>query len=335
MHQYIERDSNAVHDERLFWDGAICFLYSRVREQAPSLFSAMTSPRMSRMLGFLNYESFVARPFSRGRKFLENVGINTSECLDDPASLNTLAKIFERKIRYWECRPLPCEERVVVSPADARVVCGTLGTASLLSIKGKFFNLVELLGHRLRHVERLRGGEAAIFRLTPEKYHYNHVPVSGLVVDHFEQDGVMHSCNPRAVVSTLTPLSKNRRNVTIIDTDHPGGTGVGLVAMVEVGALMIGDIIQCYSDVEYRAPRPVEVGMWLARGAPKSRYRPGGSTDILIFEPGRVRFCDDLLANQRRADVHSRYSLGFGLPMVETDIRVRSALATPATQEGA
>ena len=31
------------------------------------------------------------------------------------------------------------------------------------------------------------------------------------------------------------------------DTDIPGGSHVGFVAMIEVVALMIGDIVQCYS----------------------------------------------------------------------------------------
>jgi phosphatidylserine decarboxylase len=43
----------------------------------------------------------------------------------------------------------------------------------------------------------------------------------------------------------VRPYSKNKRVVTIIDTDVEGGTGIGLVAMIEVVALMIGDIVQC------------------------------------------------------------------------------------------
>jgi len=333
LHQYVDRSSQAVRDEQLFWDGAIRFLYSRVRERAPSLFAALTSPRMSRVLGFLNYESFVARPFARGPQFLAAAGIDVRECVEAPEDLDTLAKLFERKIRYWECRPLPARPDAVVSPADARMVSGSLGDSPLISIKGKFFQLAELLGHRLRHSERFKGGEAAVFRLTPDKYHYNHAPVSGAVVDHYEIDGAMHSCNPGAVVATLTPLSKNRRSVTLIDTDRPGGTRVGLVAMVEVGALMIGDIVQCYSEHRYDSPRAMVPGLWLERGAPKSRYRPGGSTDVLLFEPNRIEFNADLRENQRRADVRSRYSLGFGFPFVETDIRVRSEIAVPRRKE--
>ena len=35
--------------------------------------------------------------------------------------------------------------------------------------------------------------------------------------------GRYHSCNPNAAVQLLTPYSKNRRVVTVIDTDCEGG----------------------------------------------------------------------------------------------------------------
>jgi phosphatidylserine decarboxylase len=98
--------------------------------------------------------------------------------------------------------------------------------------------------------------------------------------------------------------------------------------MVEVVALMIGDIVQCYSERGYEEPQEVVAGMFIEKGRPKSLYRPGSSTDILIFQKGRVEFAGDLRENQRRTDVASRFSHGFQQSLVETDIRVRSLLAT-------
>jgi len=101
-HQYVDRVSGGVRDERLYWDSAIRFLYSPVREKAPRLFAAMTSPRMSSFLSFLNYDSFVGRLFAGGRRFMASCGMDWTECLDDPDTLRTLAQVFERQIRYWE-----------------------------------------------------------------------------------------------------------------------------------------------------------------------------------------------------------------------------------------
>jgi phosphatidylserine decarboxylase len=76
-----------------------------------------------------------------------------------------------------------------------------------------------------------------ICRLTPEKYHYTHCPASGVVRDIYDLPGAYHSCHPAATVALAAPFSKNRRVVTIIDTDVANGSGVGLVAMIEVVAL--------------------------------------------------------------------------------------------------
>jgi phosphatidylserine decarboxylase len=229
---------------------------------------------------------------------------------------------------------MPADSRAVVSPADARVLVGSLRDTSALFLKGKLFDLPNLLGaDRGPWLRIFTEADFAVLRLTPDKYHYNHLPVAGRVVDLYEVPGRYHSCNPGAVVTVVTPYSKNRRVVTILDTDVPDGSGVGVVAMVEIAALMVGDVVQCYSAERYQDAQPLAVGMFLRRGAPKSLFRPGGSTDVLLFEQDRIVFASDLVANQLRVDVESRFSLGFGRPLVETDLRVRSLRAMPATPQ--
>jgi phosphatidylserine decarboxylase len=325
QHQYIERDSGRVVTEELVGDRMVMLLYHGVRENNTRLFRLLTSSWSSHILGLVNFD----RPILAKRAFLARCGIDLAECLDPPELLDTGRKLFERKIRYRECRPMPAGPDAVVSPADARVVIGSFRETSLVFLKEKFFSFEELLGQTNRHWhEAFSGGEFAVFRLTPDKYHYNHTPVAGRVLDFYAIDGEYHSCNPAAVVSVATPYSKNKRVVTIIDTDVPDGTGVGLVAMIEVVALMIGDIVQAYSEEGYDAPRLIEKGMFLRKGQPKSLYRPGSSTDILIFQEGRIDFARDILDNMARPGVSSRFTRGFEKPLVETDIRVRSLLGT-------
>lgn len=323
QHQYIERDSGRVVTERLLADDVIRLLYHGVRENSSRLFDLLVSSRASHILGLIQFD----RPVLSRRTLASRYGVDVGELLEPAEKLDTLRKLFERKIRYEECRPMPEGEDAVVSPADARVVIGSFRETSLVFLKDKFFGFEELLGKQGREwTGRFENGDYAVFRLTPDKYHYNHAPVSGRVADFYTIDGDYHSCNPSAVVCMATPYSKNRRVVTIIDTDVPGGSGVGLVAMIEVVALMIGDIVQAYSIRGYESPRPVERGLFLEKGRPKSLYRPGSSTDILLFQPERIRFCEDLLDNLRRPGVSSRFSKGFGTPLVETDIRVRSLI---------
>jgi phosphatidylserine decarboxylase len=327
-HQYIERTTGAVADERLMANRIIRTLYSPKLENAPLLAKLTSSGKMSKVLGYLNYDNALSSRMSGMRRFLRNCGINEEELVDDPATLLTPRQVFERKIRYWQCRRLPRAARCVVCPADSRMMLGSLSDTSGLFIKGKFFEFPELLGGKgSRWTRRFESGDFAVFRLTPEKYHYTHVPAAGVVADFYSVNGRYHSCNPHAAVQLLTPYSKNRRVVTVIDTDSEGGDRVGYVAMIEVVALMIGQIAQRYSEERYNTPQRLEKGMQLRRGAPKALFRPGSSTVVLLFQPGRVRFAQDLVRNQQKEGVRSRYSTGFGLPVVETDVKVRSLLA--------
>ncbi len=324
-HQYIERHTGRIVDEALYGDRIVNLLYSGEMEHPHALLRAVSSPWMSELLGLLHFSRKACGGARRARRLVAASGIDMGECLDKPGGYRSLLDIFERKIRYRECRPMPEEERVVVSPADSRMLAGSFSRTSALFIKGKFFEREELLGKE-EWLEAFEEGDFAVFRLTPEKYHYNHTPVAGKVEDIYEISGIYHSCNPGAVISVATPYSKNKRVVTIIDTDVPGGTGAGLVAMIEVVALMIGEIVQCYSEEGYEAPRPLSPGMFVKRGLPKSLYRPGSSTDVLLFEKGRVRFFEDLIRNMNRPGVRSRFSLGFGRPLAETEVRVRSPI---------
>lgn len=328
-HEYIVRETGAIAQERLVGDRAVAALYSPKLENAAWLSKLASSRYVSEVLGYLNYDNLLSSRASGMQRFLRNSGINRDELVDDPATLDTPRKIFERKIRYWRFRPMP-DGRCVVCPADARVVVGSAIESPALPIKDKFFELPELLGgSKVRWTQHFRNGDYAVLRLTPEKYHYTHSPATGRVEDFYAVDGRYHSCNPNATVRLLTPHSKNRRVVTILDSDCEGGTGVGKVAMIEVVALMVGQIEQRYSEHEYDHPRPLRKGMTLQAGSPKALFRPGSSTVVLLFEPGRIRFAGDLLQNQQRSGVHSRYSAPFGQPLVETDVAVRSLLAGP------
>ena len=334
-HQYIERNTRQVSTEKLYGNSAVQFLYSDIREHSPWLFRRLTSARVSDFLSYINYYGILANRMKDHLNLQSALNINSEEFVDPPEKLDSLKKIFERKIRYWQCRPMPNDPLAIVSPADSRMLCGSFAETSSLFIKGKFFDYEEMLGQNKKTwLKTFQNGDFAIFRLTPEKYHYNHTPVAGKVIDCYSISGSYHSCNPNAVVSVVTPYSKNKRIVTIIDTDVEGGTQAGIVAMIEVVALMIGDIVQCYSENEYDKPMSVGTGLFIMKGMPKSLFRPGSSTVVLIFQKDRVRFADDITANMFYPQTESIFSQGFGKSLVETDVRVRSYVGSAHAHKG-
>lgn len=325
-HQYIVRETGEVADEVFYHDRLVNYIYSLMREESSLVYRLVSSQWMSSLMAWINYDFPAGKWLTGGSGFLKKSGIDTSEFYDPPEFLDTARKFFERKIRYDEFRPMPGGEDVIVSPADSRVITGSFESENLLFLKEKFFSLGDLLGADSGWPEIFRDGDFAVFRLTPDKYHYSHVPVSGIVADFYEVDGAYNSCNPGAVIAVNEAYSRNRRVVTVIDTDVHRGTCCGKVAMIEVAALMIGDIVQCYSEKEYDSPSPVMKGMFLKRGQPKSLFRPGSSVDILIFEKGRVDFDSDLVANSIMIGIVTRFMQRFTRPVVETDIKVRSSI---------
>lgn len=323
-HCYFERKNKKILEEKLIADRFINFLYSRVRERSNFVFNLAISKNSTRLLKFFNYTKKLSQESII--KYFKIMGIDMNELYDDYTKYSTLQDIFERRIKYWECRPMPESEDSIVSPADAKMIPGSFRDESGLFIKDKFFILDDLL-LKERWVELFKDGDFAIFRLTPDEYHYNHAPVSGVVVDIYEIEGAYHSCNPSATISIATPLSLNRRVVTIIDTDVVGGTNVGMVAFIEIAAMMIGDIKQCYSEDKYSNFYPLKEGNFVKKGQPKSLYRPGSSTDVVIFEKDKIRFDEDIVTYSRKLDISSRYSTGFKIPLVEIKVRVREQIA--------
>jgi phosphatidylserine decarboxylase len=332
-HHYIDRSTGKVVRERLLGNSIVSRLYSPALERAPVVTRMASSRYVSHLLGYLNYDNVLSARATGMLKFLRDCGVDLSEFQGPLSDYDTVRKIFERQIRYWHCRPMTDDPRAIVCPADARALVGSMAQTSGLYIKQKFFSFPELLGEGAPCQEAFADGDYALFRLTPEKYHYTHSPVSGRVLDIYTVAGRYHPCNPSAAVHLISPVSKNRRTVTIIDTDSDGGSNVGLVAMIEVVALMIGRIEQCYSDERYESPREITKDMFLRKGAPKALFRPGSSTVVLLFQKARVRFARDLVANQHRAGIANRFSAVLGQPVTETDVAVRSLLAHAAEEE--
>ena len=170
QHQYIERDTSRIKTEKVYGDKILKLIYSKTRENAPVLFRALMSSRVSRFLGFLNYDLPLGANVTGIKRFIKMLPINFSECLDNPESLNTARKIFERKIKYWETRPMPEDPAAIFSPADSKALVGSFRETSQLFLKGKFFDFDELLGvDKKEWLRAFYQGDFAVFRLTTKR----------------------------------------------------------------------------------------------------------------------------------------------------------------------
>lgn len=194
---------------------------------------------------------------------------------------------------YRELKPdaRPCSARnnprIIVSPADSRsVVFNTLDEATKIWVKGREFSVTRLLGNAYpQDAKRYVNGALGIFRLAPQDYHRFHIPVDGILDMPKLIEGEYYTVNPMAIRSALDVYSENVRIIVPIDS-----VAHGRVMVICVGAMMVGSTVITRKAGE-RVGRAEELGY----------FKFGGSTILLLFEPGAMKFDDDLIDNSNGA----------------------------------
>ncbi|KAG5292331.1 phosphatidylserine decarboxylase proenzyme [Histoplasma ohiense] len=244
----------------------------------------------------------------RIRKMLKSLSIKQGKKYDDPASAAQIVPFinFHRldmsevllplsefksfnEFFYRALKPgaRPCSApnnpKIAVSPADCRtVVFDRIDEATKIWVKGREFSVERLLGKAYpEDAKRYKNGALGIFRLAPQDYHRFHIPVDGVMGMPKTIEGEYYTVNPMAIRSALDVYGENVRIVVPIDSvEH------GRVMVICVGAMMVG------STVITR-----EEGEKVARGEELGYFKFGGSTLLLLFEPGKLCFDPDLVGN--------------------------------------
>lgn len=210
--------------------------------------------------------------------------LDMSEVLKSKQDFKNFNEFFYRELKPG-ARPCSAPEnpKIIVSPADCRsVVFNSLDEATKIWVKGREFTVERLLGNAYpQDAKRYKNGSLGIFRLAPQDYHRFHIPVDGILDKPKLIEGEYYTVNPMAIRSALDVYGENIRYVVPIDSESHGR-----VMVICVGAMMVGSTIITRKAGE-RVSRAEELGY----------FKFGGSTLLLLFEPGAMRFDDDLVDN--------------------------------------
>jgi phosphatidylserine decarboxylase len=216
--------------------------------------------------------------------FIDKYDLDVDEFAKSAFSFKTFNDFFFRALKPG-VRPIVAGERIAVLPADGRHLAIPLIDAGAgFYAKGQRFNLKAFLRDDALASE-FNGGAMLISRLCPVDYHRFHFPVAGTPGEPRLINGWLYSVSPIALRKNLAYLWENKRVVTLIESP-----GFGRVAMVEIGATMVGSILQTYVP-----------GRAVAKGEEKGLFKFGGSCVVTLFRSGRIRFDADLVehsANQ-------------------------------------
>lgn len=178
-----------------------------------------------------------------------------------------------------EARPINTNVNVVASPADGKVLAWADIRGGDFPVKGSRFDVHAFLNDR-ELSDRFADGSVIVTRLAPTDYHRFHFPVGGSVSETTKIKGDYYSVSPIALGKMSKIFCMNKREYTVIQSVRFGD-----VVMVEVGATMVGSIIQ------------TATGNTVEKGTEKGYFEFGGSTVVLLFEKDKIHIDADLLEN--------------------------------------
>ncbi len=147
------------------------------------------------------------------------------------ASYKCFNDFFIRKLRP-ECRPISTNG--IVAPVDGTISqCSVITNNKFLQAKNHTYTINELLACSALS---FTNGIFATFYLAPKDYHRIHAPIDATVRRMIYIPGKLFSVQPATTKLLPKLFSENRRVVIFFDTP------VGLMAMVLVGAVIVGSI---------------------------------------------------------------------------------------------
>ena len=244
-------------------------------------------------------------PFRKSitRWFIRHYNVDISEALEpDPDAYSDFNSFFTRALRL-EARPVVQVEGQVCFPADGAISqLGDIQEAQIFQAKGHGYSLIELLGGSEERARPYLSGRFATMYLSPGDYHRVHMPLAGRLVETVYIPGRLFSVAPDYTESVPRLFARNERVACIFQTE------AGPMAVVLVGAIFVGSIETVWAG-EITPPRGkgIKVTSYTAndnliqleRGEELGRFNMGGSTIIVLFGPGCVKWQSGLVSEMR------------------------------------
>jgi phosphatidylserine decarboxylase len=292
--KYVERSSGIIKTEKVLGEKWLTWLYNNPVGEA-TMFTLVKRKFFSSLYGNMMDSPYSAKKIL---PFIEeyNIDINIAQNQE----FNSFNEFFTRKLKN-DARPINNDSNIVISPADGKILAYSNISNSNFIIKGYRFDVRTFLDDT-NLAKKYKSGSLVVIRLAPYDYHRFHFPVNGKILSPTLIDGDLYSVNPMALRQMADIFLLNKREYTIISTKQFGD-----VIMAEVGATMVGSIIQTYT------------GDNILKGKEKGYFKFGGSTVVLLFEENKIIIDSDLLKNTENG--------------LETEVKMGERIASLGSEE--
>jgi len=270
--QFVDRETGTINTEKVAGEKWLIWLYHNPVGEA-TLWALVKRKLVSSFYG-----EMMDRPASADKivTFVKEYDIDLS--IAKKQQFNSFNDFFTRELKT-DARTIDTNFNFVVSPADGKILAYESISKTDFIVKGYRFDVSSFFNNYFL-AEKYVDGSLIIIRLAPNDYHRFHFPVSGDVSPTIKIEGDYYSVNPIALREMVEIFCLNKREYTVIDSPV-----FGKVVMAEVGATMVGSIIQTYTSG------------FVEKGEEKGYFEFGGSTVVLLFEPEKIAIDKDLLSN--------------------------------------
>ncbi len=227
------------------------------------------------------------------RRFVAAYGVDLSQAARGIGGFTSFNDFFTRELKPG-ARPLADATQHILSPADGAVSqLGPISGGRIIQAKGRDYSVAEILGCGAEDAARFEGGRFITIYLSPKDYHRVHMPASGTLAETTYIPGDLYSVNTATAGGVDRLFARNER--LSCRFDGPSGH----FASIMVGAMIVAGIDTVWPNTfRTHASAPVHenfagAGHAFAAGDEMGRFYLG-STVVLLFEPGRVAWREDL-----------------------------------------
>lgn len=273
---YINRETGEKEQELVPGGKTMYFLYGKKRMGKLNLYLLFKRKYLSQFGGLMMNWSYSKRKIA---PFVEEHEMDMNDYIVPVEGYKNFNQFFYRKL-HENKRPIGDG---LVSPADGKIVAFDTVNCSLdFYIKDSSFNLGTFLKDEVL-AKKYECGGMLVVRLAPADYHRFHFPADGIPNETKKIKGYYYSVSPMALQQNMRIFLQNKREYCTLKTQEFGD-----VLLCDVGATLTGSIVQTYIP-----------GQEVKKGDEKGHFAFGGSTVVILFEKGKVKFDDDLLENTK------------------------------------
>lgn len=242
-----------------------------------------TLPFISKIYGMYNDSSLSKKKIN---SFIKEYNIDMS--IYEKVDYKNFNEFFYRRI-IPDYRPISKKDSDFISCCDSRVMVYPITNDLVFSVKNSQYSVESILQDK-ELAKNYKQGLCIVLRLCVSDYHRYCFFDSGVVRKHYPIKGKLHTVSPISY-SHFKVFQENSREISVLETKN-----FGTVSQVEVGAIMVGKIVN-HDIVDFE------------RGMEKGYFQFGGSTIVLLIEKDKVKI-DPVILEYSKKGIEVQVKLG-------------------------